>query len=73
MAALFGELRQAHPEKPMVAALMAGEAAMHIQWKKAIESVGVPAYTSPERALRAIGALWKYKVNTQRTGPGVTR
>ena len=73
VAALFGELRQAHPEKPMVAALMAGEAAMHIQWKKALESAGVPAYTSPERALRAIGALWKYEVNKQRTGPGVTR
>jgi acyl-CoA synthetase (NDP forming) len=39
---------------------MAGEADMHLAWKKSIESIGVPAYTSPERALRALGAMYKY-------------
>ena len=67
VAALFDELRRAHPEKPMVAALMAGEAAMHVRWKEALESSGVPAYTSPERALRALGALCKY---AKRAGVG---
>lgn len=59
-AGLFAALKEAHPEKPMAAVLMAGEARMHVEWKEALEGMAVPAYTSPERALRAFGAMWKY-------------
>jgi len=69
VAALFDEIRSAHPEKPAVAALMAGEATMHVEWKEALESAGVPAYTSPERALRALGALCSYAKRTDPLNP----
>jgi acyl-CoA synthetase (NDP forming) len=59
-AGLFTSLRSEFPAKPMAAVLMAGEAAMHLEWKRSIEDVGVPTFTSPERAMRALGALWKY-------------
>lgn len=59
-AELFASLRDAHPSKPMAAVLMAGEADMHVEWKESLEGMAVPAYTSPERALRAFGAMWKY-------------
>jgi len=60
VAGLFAALKEEHPEMPLAAVLMAGEADMHLEWKKSLELMGVPAYTSPERALRALGAMWKY-------------
>ncbi len=54
---LFGPLAEAHPEKPLAAVLMSGDAAMYAEWKRTLEGNGIPAYHSPERALRALGAL----------------
>ncbi|MHB8895524.1 MAG: acetate--CoA ligase family protein [Candidatus Geothermincolia bacterium] len=59
-AGMFASLRQEFPEMPMAAVLMAGEAEMHLEWKRSIEGAGVPTYTSPERAMRALGAMAKY-------------
>lgn len=55
--ALFAMLRERFPEIPAAAVLMAGEAEMHLEWKRSIEGIGVPTYSSPERAMRAMGAL----------------
>ncbi|MBU4175686.1 MAG: CoA-binding protein [Actinobacteria bacterium] len=57
---LFERLKEDHPEKPLAAVLMAGDAGMRSQWKRSLETSGFPTYTSPERALRAIGAMWRY-------------
>jgi acetate---CoA ligase (ADP-forming) len=57
VAALFASLKEDWGDMPMAAVLMAGEADMHRDWKRSIENIGVPAYTSAERALRALGAL----------------
>jgi|BarGraNGADG00312_2_1021985.scaffolds.fasta_scaffold00302_6 acyl-CoA synthetase (NDP forming) len=59
-AGLFSSLKSAHPDMPLAAVLMAGEADMHVAWKRSIEGIGVPAYSSPERALRALGTMYKY-------------
>ena len=59
-AALFGSLRERHPEKPLAAVLMAGDARMRLEWKQELESSGIPAYPWPERAMRSIAALWKF-------------
>jgi acyl-CoA synthetase (NDP forming) len=61
VASFFGALAAAHPEKTMAAVLMAGEADMHTAWKRSLESIGIPTYTSPERALRALGAAWRWR------------
>ncbi|MBM3957921.1 MAG: hypothetical protein FJ313_07705, partial [Gemmatimonadetes bacterium] len=59
-AGLFEGLRRAHPEKPLAAVLMAGEAGMRLDWKLELEEAGVPTYPGPERAVRALAALWDY-------------
>jgi acyl-CoA synthetase (NDP forming) len=59
-AVLFSALKESRQDMPMAAVLMAGEAKMHLVWKRSLETSGVPAYTSPERALRALGAMWRY-------------
>jgi len=58
--AIFRELMEMQPGKPVAAVLMAGDAGMRMEWKRSLESSGVPTYTSPERALRAMGALVSY-------------
>lgn len=60
VARMFERLKGEHPEKPLAAVLMAGDAGMRSQWKRSLETSGFPTYTSPERALRAIGAMWRY-------------
>jgi acyl-CoA synthetase (NDP forming) len=61
---LFDSMRERQPGKPLAAVLMAGDAGMHAEWKRMLESTGIPTYPSPERALRAIGALWRYASNS---------
>lgn len=62
---MFELLKGEHPEKPLAAVLMAGDAGMRSQWKRSLETSGYPTYTSPERALRAIGAMWRYASRPQ--------
>lgn len=57
---LFEALRDRHPDKPVAAVLMAGDAATSAEWKRSLEEMGVPTYPSPERAMRALGAMWSY-------------
>lgn len=64
-AELFERLKSAQPDKPVVAVLMAGEAQMHLEWKRSLETMGIPTYTSPGRALRALGAMWRYASRRQ--------
>lgn len=59
-AAMFASLRELHPDKPLAAVLMGGDAKMCVEWKSSIEDAGVPAYPSPARALMSIAALWKF-------------
>ncbi|MFH1151173.1 MAG: CoA-binding protein [Actinomycetota bacterium] len=54
---LFGPLAESHPEKPLAAVLMSGDALMYAEWKRTLEGNGIPAYHSPERALRALGTM----------------
>lgn len=60
VASFFEALREAHPDKPVAAVLLAGEAEMHASWKRDLESMNVPTYTSPARAFKALGAMWKW-------------
>ncbi|MBU4489633.1 MAG: CoA-binding protein [Actinobacteria bacterium] len=57
---LFSRLKEDRPGKPLAAVLMAGDAGMCREWKRSLETSGFPTYPSPERALRAIGAMWRY-------------
>lgn len=63
---LFESLRERCPDKPLAAVMMAGDAGMHAEWKRSLETSGFPTYPSPERALRAIGALWRYAACSRR-------
>lgn len=65
-ADLFAGLRERFPGVPVAAVLMAGEARMRLEWKRSIESMGVPTYDSPERAVRAMGALSRYATGRRR-------
>lgn len=56
-AAMFASLKEQYPGKALVSVLMAGDADMLARWKRSIEGAGVPAYPSPARALRSLGAL----------------
>jgi acyl-CoA synthetase (NDP forming) len=64
--ALFGAIRERHPDKPMAAVLMAGDAEMRSRWKRELETALIPSYPSPERAVRAIAALWRYSSHLAR-------
>lgn len=57
---LFASLRERQPGKPMAAVLMAGDAVMRSEWKRGLETAGIPTYPSPERAVRAIASMWRY-------------
>jgi acetate---CoA ligase (ADP-forming) len=57
---LFNRLRESEPEKPLAAVLMAGDASMLTGWKRILETNRIPTYPLPERALRAMGAMWRY-------------
>ncbi len=56
-AGMFASLRERYPESPVTAVLMGGDSGMLADWRDSIESAGVPVYTSPARALRALAAL----------------
>lgn len=60
VVAFFGGLQQAHPEKPLAAVLMTGDADIRSRWKRSLAEIGVPSYPTPERAMRALGAMWQY-------------
>ena len=55
---LLSELVQVR-KKPMVAWLI-GEDGMVREYTKVFEENDVPVFASPERAIRALGALWRY-------------
>jgi len=55
---LLNELKQL-PLKPMAAWVM-GDYRRVREFTKILEEGGVPVFASPERAIRALGALWKY-------------
>jgi len=46
-AGMFASLREKYPDRALVAVLMGGDSGMLDEWRDSIESVGVPAYTSP--------------------------
>jgi acyl-CoA synthetase (NDP forming) len=56
---LLSELEQ-FPVKPMVAWVI-GDYSRVEECTKILEENRVPVFASPERAVRALGALWKYK------------
>ncbi len=60
IVSLYSELREAYPKKAFAAVLMAGDAGMYSDWKQGLETAKFPTYPSPARALRSIGATWRY-------------
>lgn len=58
-ATMFASLKERYPGRAIVSVLMAGDAQMLASWRSSIEGVGVPAYPSPARALKSLGALMR--------------
>ncbi len=56
-ATVLAQLRIAHPDKPIVAAFLGGEAKLEQQWRKDFSHAGLPAYASVRRAVVALDAL----------------
>jgi acyl-CoA synthetase (NDP forming) len=55
--ALFEELRQRRPEKPLLACLFGGDAERQLEFRRGLRRAGVPVFPSPARAMRVLGAL----------------
>jgi len=55
---IISELKQTR-NKPLIA-WMLGDEGLVTENKNNLEENGIPVFASPERAVRAIGALWKY-------------
>jgi acetate---CoA ligase (ADP-forming) len=66
IVSLYESLREASPDKPIVAVLMAGDANMYSEWRNGLESAGFPTYPSPARCLRSLGAMSRFASNHAR-------
>lgn len=55
---ILSELKQIR-KKPMAVWLI-GEDGMIREYTRIFEEDGIPVFASPERAIRALGALWRY-------------
>ncbi len=67
-AALLCEVKEQHPEKPLLACFLGASEVDRRRWCSALEGMGVPVYDSVERCVDAAWALAGYGLRRARAG-----
>nr|MDO8114854.1 CoA-binding protein [Candidatus Sigynarchaeota archaeon] len=52
-------MRKAHPEKPIIFALLGGHANMVAEWKELAARIGIPIVNSPDTAIQVLSRAWE--------------
>lgn len=66
-AALLGEIREEHPDKPVLACFLGASREDGERWFAQLEDIGIPVYASVERCVEAAWALAR---SAERRAPG---
>ncbi len=66
--ALFGDVREEFPGKPVLAVCPLGDRSIYARLRQGFQDVGIPCYTSDEDAIASLAALYRYR--RRLPGPG---
>ncbi|MBC7231218.1 MAG: CoA-binding protein [Actinobacteria bacterium] len=67
-AALLAEIREEHPQKPLLACILGASEEDRRRWFTSLEDIGVPVYDTVERCVGAAWALARYGMRRARAG-----
>jgi acyl-CoA synthetase (NDP forming) len=68
-ARVIAQIRDEHPDKPVIACFMGGENSIFLRWYAAFEDKKIPVFPDPGRAVWAARALVAYARFRNRTAP----